>query len=188
MKSKLILKNDKYTSNQIQAFTLKRNNKVKDFMHKASSYIRDYCLSNQIGTIVLGYNKGWKQEVNMGDNNNQKFCYIPFAKFRDMLEYKCKLVGINLIITNESYTSKCSFIDNESMRKKKTYLGNRKTRGLFISQNGIKINADINAGFNIIRKKFDILYNGNLKITPHRINLSGAVKDIRSNKNNKGSS
>ena len=116
----------------------------------------------------------------MGDNNNQKFCYIPFAKFRDMLEYKCKLVGINLIITNESYTSKCNFIDNESMRKKKTYLGKRRTRGLFISQNGIKINADINAGFNIIRKKFNLLYSNNkLKITPYRINLSGAVKDIR---------
>ena len=121
-------------------------------MHKTSKYIVDYCLQNNIGTIVMGYNKGWKQEIELGKITNQKFVSIPYSLFKQMLTYKCEFYGINLIFTEESYTSKCSFIDNESMRHHAKYMGRRKYRGLFISQNGIKINADCNGAYNIIRK------------------------------------
>jgi len=179
LQSKLMLNHNRYTSNKTNDLTLKRNNKIKDYMHKASKYIVDYCLANNIRTIILGYNKGWKQEVNMNKENNQKFVSIPYFQFKLMLEYKCELYGISLVFTEESYTSKCSFIDNESMKHKKKYLGNRKHRGLFISQNGIKINADINGSYNIMRKKFDINYVldiNDINITPTIVNIKHKTK------------
>ena len=117
----------------------------------------------------------------MDKKTNQKFVEIPYAQFKKMLEYKCELYGINLILTEESYTSKCSFIDNESMRYHKKYLGYRKYRGLFISQNKTKINADINGSYNIMRKKFNINYIKDIKITPTIINIEHKVKTIKTN-------
>lgn len=139
-------------SKRIQKITEKRNRKVKDYFHKASRYIVNQLVSNQINTLIVGYNKGWKQEVNIGRKNNQKFVGIPFMMLRDMLSYKCKLVGINVIVTEESYTSKCSFIDNEDIRKKEVYDGKRTKRGLYRSKVGRLINADINGAYNIMRK------------------------------------
>ena len=143
---------NKNKSKRFQKLTEKRNRKVKDYFHKASRYIVNQLVSNQINTLVIGYNKGWKQEVNIGRRNNQKFVGIPFMMLRDMLSYKCSLVGINVIVTEESYTSKCSFIDNEEIKKKETYLGKRTKRGLYRSKNGRLINADINGSYNIMRK------------------------------------
>ena len=180
LQSELMLNHNRYTSNKTTELTLKRNNKVKDYMHKTSKYIVDYCLANNIRTIILGYNKGWKQEVNMNKKTNQKFVEIPYYMFKQMLAYKCELYGISLVFTEESYTSKCSFIDNESMRKKKTYLGNRKHRGLFVSQNSVKINADINGSYNIMRKKFDINYVldiDDINITPTIVNIKHKTKN-----------
>lgn len=130
----------------------KRDNKIKDYLHKASRYITNHLVYNNINTLIIGKNYGWKQEVNIGKKNNQNFVSIPFEKFIFMLQYKCNLEGINVIISEESYTSKCSFIDNEEIKKQETYLGRRIKRGLFKTAFGKIINADLNGSLNIMRK------------------------------------
>lgn len=130
----------------------KRDNKIKDYLHKASRYITNHLVYNNINTLIIGKNDGWKQEVNIGKKNNQNFVSIPFEKFIFMLQYKCNLEGINVIVNDESYTSKCSFIDNEEIKKHETYLGRRIKRGLFKTAFGKIINADLNGSLNIMRK------------------------------------
>lgn len=105
-----------------------------------------------INTIIIGHNKCWKQEINIGKRNNQNFVSIPFNVFISMISYKATLEGINVKIVEESYTSKCSFLDNERICKHKSYKGRRTKRGLFKTSFGRTINADINGAFNIIRK------------------------------------
>ena len=156
---------DKGTSKKIIKLTNKRNKKVSDYLHKSSRYIVNECLKNNIGTIIIGKNENWKQDINIGSKNNQSFVNIPHSTFIKMIEYKAKLVGISLILTNESYTSKCSFIDNESLVKQSNYLGKRVKRGLFKSADGIKINADVNGSFNIARKVIPNVDINNLILT-----------------------
>nr|DAW04127.1 MAG TPA: putative transposase [Caudoviricetes sp.] len=108
--------------------------------------------SNQINSLVIGYNQGWKQDINLGKKVNQKFELMPFYKFLDMLKYKCITKGITVKIQEESYTSKCSFLDNEEVCKHVSYLGKRVKRGLFRSSTGAEINADINGAYNILVK------------------------------------
>ena len=139
-------------SNRLKSLSLKRTNKINDYFHKSSRYIINHLVSNNINTIIIGYNKGWKQEINIGKKNNQKFVDIPFYRFIQMLEYKAELEGINVIIHEESYTSKCSFIDCEDIKKHETYKGKRIKRGLFKSEKGIEYNADINGSYNIMKK------------------------------------
>lgn len=103
-----------------------------------------------------------KQGANMRKVNNQKFVQIPFLKFVNMLKYKCELVGIEVICIQEFYTSRCSFIDKESIEYHKHYLGNRIYRGLYESANRIKINADVNASYNILRKYLNEAKNTNI--------------------------
>jgi len=157
LKSKL--KDNKQVSKQIRLLTTKRNNKIKDYLHKASRMLINHVVSNGINTIIIGHNKCWKQEINIGIVNNQNFVSIPFNDFIHMISYKGELEGINVEITEESYTSKCSFLDNEIISKQSEYKGRRSKRGLFRSSTGKLINADINGAFNIIRKKkesFDV--------------------------------
>lgn len=141
-----------YSSKQIQNLYKNRENKIDDYMHKASRYITDYLVSNQINTLVIGYNKGWKQDVNMGKKNNQTFSYIPYLRLISLLKYKCEMVGIKVEVREESYTSKCSFLDNEEVCKHDKYLGKRVRRGLFVASDGRKINADVNGALNILKK------------------------------------
>lgn len=150
LKSKL--KGNKQVSKQIVSLTNKRNNKIKDYLHKASRILINQVVSNGINTIVIGHNKCWKQEINIGKRNNQNFVSIPFNTFISMISYKATLEGINVKIVEESYTSKCSFLDNEDVCKHDTYKGRRVKRGLFNTSLGRIINADINGAFNIIRK------------------------------------
>ena len=150
LKSKL--RNEKKTSKRIKSLTNKRNNKVNDYLHKTSILIANYLVSNNINTLVVGKNKEWKQDVNIGKKNNQNFVQIPHSRLIDMLLYKCKLRGINVLLTEESYTSKCSFLDDEDIKKHKVYKGNRIKRGLFKSSEGVLINADVNGSLNILRK------------------------------------
>jgi putative transposase len=152
IQSKLIKNHNKYNSNKLNNLTLKRNNKIQDYLHKSSRFIVNYCVENNISNVVVGYNKEWKQEINIGKRNNQNFIQIPHQKLIYMLEYKCKLEGINFIQNEESYTSKCSALDLEVLNKHDNYLGKRVKRGLFISYKGIKINADLNGALNILRK------------------------------------
>lgn len=146
------LSNGKKSSKKINKLTNKRNRKIEDYLHKSSRYIVNHLVSNNINTLVIGNNKEWKQDINIGKVNNQNFVNIPHSTFIHMMEYKAKLVGINVIITEESYTSKCSFLDNEPLCKKEIYLGKRIKRGLFQSSNGKLINADLNGSYNIIKK------------------------------------
>ena len=152
LQSQLELELKRKSSKRINKLSLKRNNKITDYLHKSSRYIINHLVSNDINTLVIGNNKEWKQEINIGKVNNQNFVTIPHSRFIDMLKYKCELLGIRFIITEESYTSKCSFIDNEDICKHVNYCGNRVKRGLFKSKEGILINADVNGGLNILRK------------------------------------
>ena len=151
VKSELKQKNNKEYSHKTRQLTLKRNNKIDDYFHKASRYIINQAVSNDVRTIIVGHNKNWKQEVNIGKINNQKFVQIPFDKLIHQLKYKGSLEGISVIEVEESYTSKCSFIDNETIEKHETYVGNRVKRGLFQNSKSL-INADVNGSFNIMRK------------------------------------
>ena len=151
-KEKSLLPKGDYTNENLERLYIKRNNKIKDYLHKASRYIINHLVSNNINTLVIGHNKNWKQEISIGKVNNQNFVSIPFNNLIHMLTYKAQLEGINVIEIEESYTSKCSFLDNEEICKHEEYLGKRIKRGLFKASNGKLINADLNGALNILRK------------------------------------
>lgn len=150
LKSKLP-KNQK-TSKLINNLYKRRIHKIDDYLHKSTTLLVNHLVSNRINTLVIGYNTGWKQDINIGKHNNQNFVHIPFQRIINMLEYKCNDVGINVVLQEESYTSKCSFLDNESIHKHSTYLGKRVKRGLFKSHQNYLINADLNGSLNILKK------------------------------------
>ena len=142
------------TSRKIEKLSYQRNYRVDNYLHNASRYLINYLAANSIGTLVIGKNNHWKQNINLGKRSNQNFICIPHARFIKMLAYKAKLAGIKVIITEESYTSKVSFLDNEPICKHSEYLGKRIKRGLFRAMDGRLINADVNGSANIIRKVF----------------------------------
>ena len=141
-----------YNSSKIRKLSLKRELKINDLLHKASKYLVNYCVQHKIGTIVIGRNKEWKDSIQLGKQTNQNFVSIPFYKLLKMLEYKCKMIGINLVKQEESYTSKCDSLAFESVEKHTEYKGRRVKRGLFLSSLGKALNADINGALNILRK------------------------------------
>jgi putative transposase len=130
----------------------KRNRKIKDHLHKVSRFIVDYCSQNDIGTLVIGNNEEWKQNANIGKRNNQNFVQIPFSLLINQIKYKAEEKGINVILQEESHTSKCSFLDDEYIGHHEKYVGKRFKRGLFRSAKGIIINADVQGAYNIIKK------------------------------------
>lgn len=146
------LKVGMYTSKRICTLTNKRNNKVTDYLHKASRLLVNQLVSQGITTLVIGKNKNMKQDINIGRVNNQNFVQLPIMRFSDLIKYKCELEGIKVLFNEESYTSKCSFLDGEVICKHDKYMGKRVKRGLFVSRKGIKINADVNAAYNIMIK------------------------------------
>jgi putative transposase len=146
------LQGHQHTSHRIDRLTNRRHLKVNHHLHNASRQIIDHLVAEGIGTLVIGKNPNWKQGIKLGKQNNQNFVQIPHARFVEMLSYKAKLAGIQVIITEESYTSKCSFLDLEAIAKRDDYAGRRIKRGLFRASDGRPINADVNGSFNIIRK------------------------------------
>lgn len=149
---------DKGTSNKLKWLNNRRSFWIDDKIHKASRWIVNYCKEHNIGTIVIGINKGWKQNVDLGKRTNQKFVEIPFSKLVDKITYKAKLLGINVVATEESYTSKVDHLAFEELKKHDIYLGKRKKRGLFQSSIGKLLNADINGAIGIGRKVFGDFY------------------------------
>ena len=145
------LQQGRHSSKRISRLTLRHNRKIKDYIHKVSKKIVEYMEANSLNTLFVGKNVGWKDSINLGRTNNQNFVSIPYNMLIQMLEYKCKLAGINFVIVNEAYTSKCSFLDREKISKHDSYAGRRVKRGLFISSSGIMINADVNGSLNIMR-------------------------------------
>ncbi|MBB6176049.1 putative transposase [Anoxybacillus tengchongensis] len=139
---------------RMSRITEKRNRIVENFMHQASRFVIKYALSLGCNTIVVGMNKDWKREVSLGKQTNQSFVHIPYQMFLRQLQYKGEQHGIRVIVTEESYTSKCSFLDMEEIKKQKQYKGKRIKRGLFQSEKGTLIHADVNGAYNIMRKVF----------------------------------
>ena len=160
---------------RMNSFTGKRNRKMDDYMHKASKYLIDYALAHNIHTLVIGNNKEWKQNSSMSKNVNQSFVGIPHMRFMKMVQYKAQNVGINVVFTEESYTSGTSFLDGEEPTKANYKKSRRVKRGLFISNKGIKINADVNGVFQIMKKVFPKAFaNGIEGVALHPVRVSVA--------------
>ena len=160
----------------------KRNNRINDYLSKAARIIINYCLNNDIGKIVLGYNEDFQRNSNMGNINNQNFINIPYGKLRDKLIYLCKLYGIEFKLQEESYTSKASFFDGDEIpiydkenSQEYIFSGKRIKRGLYQTSGGKLINADCNGALNILRKSkvvdLSVLYNRGELNTPKRIRV-----------------
>jgi putative transposase len=147
------------SSKRLRELSYKGSMRIHDYMHKASRLIVNKAIESDISKIIIGYNKEWKKEVSLGDRTNQAFVSIPYLKLIGMIQYKAQNVGIELIITEESYTSKTSFLDQEYPEKKEVYLGKRIHRGMFRSSKGKCINADLNAAYQIIKKVFPKAYD-----------------------------
>ncbi|BBM54223.1 putative transposase [Leptotrichia wadei] len=160
----------------------KRNNRINDYLSKAARIIVNYCLNNDIGKLVVGYNEDFQRNSNIGSINNQNFVNIPYGKLRDKLIYLCKLYGIEFKLQEESYTSKASFFDRDEIpiydkenSQKYIFSGKRIKRGLYQTSTGKLINADCNGALNILRKSkvvdLSVLYNRGELNTPKRIRV-----------------
>lgn len=151
LKSKLS-ERDLYMSHLLQSVYSKRARRLTDVLHKITTQLVSHLDSYNIDTVIFGHNIGQKQDINLGKVTNQNFVQIPFTQLIVQLQYKCQLRGIRFIVTEEAHTSKCSFLDKESVEHHKRYKGKRVKRGLFKTAKGIHINADVNGSLNIGRK------------------------------------
>lgn len=151
LKSKLS-KQGLRTSSLLKSIYSKRSRRLTDLTHKITTKLVNQLDSYNIDIVIFGHNIGQKQDINLGKVTNQNFVQIPFTQLMKQLQYKCELRGIRFIVTEESYTSKCSFLDEESICKHSNYQGKRLKRGLFETSNGVLINADVNGSLNIGRK------------------------------------
>ena len=160
----------KKTTNRQKALARRRNNRINDYMNKTARRVIDYCIDNDIGTLVVGYNETFQKYSNIGRRNNQTFVNIPYGKLRDKLEYLCELNGIILVMQEESYTSKASFWDKDVIPVYKSddtevyhFSGKRIHRGQYRTASGQVLNADVNGALNIMRKSsvvdVNILYS-----------------------------
>ena len=171
------------TTNRQKAIARVRNNKVNDYMNKAARKVINYCISNDIGTLVVGYNETFQHKSRMGKQNNQNFVNIPYGKLREKLEYLCELNGIVFVKQEESYTSKASFWDKDTIPvynadnpKEYAFSGSRVRRGMYKTAKGNYLNADVNGALNIMRKSsvvdLSILYSRGEVDTPVRIRIA----------------
>jgi len=171
------LKGNAKTSRRIQALTCKRNNRIDNYLHNASRWIINHLASAGIGTLVIGKNDQWKQEINLGTTTNQNFVSIPHARFIEQLKYKAELVAMTVLINEESYTSASSFLDLDPIPVyqegvKHSFSGKRIKRAWYQSANGRFIHADINASLNITRKVVPAAFSlgiAGIAVCPSRI-------------------
>ena len=176
-------KQPQYFSNLIGRITLKRNNRINDCLKKTARYIINFCIENDIGSLICGYNPDFKREINLGSKTNQNFTQISFGALRRQLKTLCERYGMRYVEQEESYTSKASFLDLDDIPifdAEKPYAGKfsgkRINRGLYRSKNGRLINADVNGAANILRKSkqnfdFEELCSG-LLASPLRIRVA----------------
>jgi putative transposase len=162
-------------THRLDRLTEKRRRKIEDYLHCASKYLIEYCVQNDINTIIIGKNDSWKGSINLGSRTNQNFVYIPHTRFIDMVKYKGQVNGIDTICTEESYTSGTSFLDGEEPNKDYYNKSRRVHRGLFKSNEGLLINADINGAYQIMKKvvpnAFEQWDRGHV-VSPLRISFS----------------
>ena len=160
------IRNGLNAKEQKDAIFAYRSRFIKDIFHKISNFIIDYSIENTIDAIVIGKSNGWKHESNMDRERNQAFCMIPHNQLIDYIQYKAEAAGIKVIINEESYTSKASFLDNNYIPTygqdigKQKFSGSRVKRGLYKSKNGTLLNADVNGASNIIRKAIPEAFDG----------------------------
>lgn len=170
LQSYLKKRNNQTSSERLKALTHKRNCRVENYLHTASRRVIDWCVKNQIGLLIIGHNEQWKQECKLGKKNNQQFINIPHHKLTKMLSYKAQLRGIKVIITEESYTSQSSALDEDELpkygQKKGKFKGKRVARGLYKTAENKLINADINGSLNIIKKVIPDVFNQGIKGLP----------------------
>jgi putative transposase len=173
------LKVGRKTSPRIQRLTRCRNQKIDNYLHQASRLIVDVVSAQQIGTLVVGKNEQWKTEINLGKQTNQNFVNIPHSRLIEMLEYKARLVGINVIVQEESYTSRANFMGQDPIpvygktEKEPMFTGKRIKRGLYKTSTGQLINSDINASYNILSKAIPNAFSngiGSCVVQPRRVN------------------
>ena len=175
--------NIKRQTKQQYLISRKRKNRVDDYISKTCRYIINYCLINNIGALVIGYNQSFQNKTNLGKKNNQIFTQLPFGEIREKLEYLCKRYNINYILQEESYTSKASFFDNDELPiynadNPQTYefSGKRVKRGLYQTKDNYRFNADCNGALNILRKSkavdTSVLCRRGKLDTPKRIRIS----------------
>ncbi len=168
------LSTGQYTSHQLDVLADKRNRQIDHYLHVASRRIIDVLVQHRIGMLVIGKNDGWKQQVQLGKRTNQTFVFLPHARFITMLTYKANLIGIEVILTEESHTSKCSFLDAETVKHHEHYVGRRVRRGLFVSATSKRINADVNGACSMIAKVVPdaVFRNGREGVVVHPIRLA----------------
>lgn len=176
-KSDAIKCNGQHTTKRIKQLYAKRDRVYKDFYHKASKAITDYLKENEVHTLFIGYNKGWKNESQLSKQVNQTFIQIGHYEFVQILTYKAEEAGITVKMVSEEYTSGTSFLDGEEPTQENYNKNRRVHRGLFISNNGIEINADVNAAYQILSKgsdyrwKFNTVNLGKESLIPIRVNI-----------------
>ena len=173
------LKGNRKTSPRIQRLTRWIHQKIDNYLHHASRLIVDILRTKQIGTLVVGKNEQWKTEINLGKQTNQNFVSIPHARLIEMLEYKARLVGIKVILQEESYTSQANFLGLDLIpvygktEKEPMFTGKRIKRGLYKTSTGQLINSDINGSYNILRKAIPNAFSDGIVscvVQPRRVN------------------
>lgn len=173
----------KKTTNRQTAIARDRNNKVNDYMSKVARKVIDYCVANDIGTLVVGYNETFQRSSKIGKQNNQNFVNISYGRLRSKLKYLCELNSIVFEKQEESYTSKASFWDRDDIPvynadnpKEYQFSGSRIHRGLYETAGGKTVNADVNGALNIMKKSnvvdMNILYGRGEVDTPVRIRIA----------------
>ncbi len=181
------LKGNSKTSPRIQRLTRCRNQKVDNYLHHASRAIINVLTAKQIGTLVIGKNAQWKTEIELGKKNNQNFVGIPHSRLIEMLEYKARLVGVTVIVTEESYTSRSNFLGLDLIpvygktEKEPVFTGKRIKRGLYKTSTGQLINSDVNASYNILRKAIPNAFSngigkcvvGAMRVNPLKVKVKG---------------
>lgn len=170
-----------YNQRKLDRLWDKRNRRIDHYLHSASRQLTEQLVSAGVGTVLVGWNDGFKSNINIGRVNNQNFTALPLAKFISMLEYKCAEHGIAVERVEESYTSKASFLDQDPMpvygelaAATPKFSGRRTQRGQYRSADGTLLHADVNGSGNIIRKHAaHLLMSRGVVAAPRMVSLRG---------------
>ncbi len=168
-----------FASHQLDILTDKRGRQINQYLHVASRRVVEQLVAHRIGMLVVGKNDGWKQAIGLGKRTNQNFVFVPHARFIEMLRHKAELIGIQVQITEESYTSQASFLDGDPQpvydpaHAPPVFSGRRVKRGLYRAADGRRLNADVNGAYNILRKVVPNAFgNGIAGVVVHPVRIA----------------
>ena len=187
-KAQSLLPNSQKTSKPIHRLWSRRSWILKTKIHQMTAFLATLFDEMEIEKVFIGKNTGWKQNLPFGKKVKQHFTYLPYETFIEQLQYKCQLRGITVVVQEESYTSKASFLDNDDIpvygeTENPKFSGRRIKRGLYCSGNGQLINADVNGSYNILRK--GLVNNNQLLQVDNPITPPLVVKGIGKESNDK---